>query len=47
MGKRGAKKTKKRLREAGIRIIEVKVDELMKGNGGISCMTGRLKRDKL
>jgi arginine deiminase len=40
-------KTKQRLREAGVKIVEVKVDELMKGHGGISCMTGRLKRDKL
>jgi len=47
MGKTGAEKTKKRLREAGVKIVEVKVDELMKGRGGISCMTGRLKRDKL
>ncbi len=47
MGKTGAEKTKKRLVEIGVKIIEVKVDELMKGRGGISCMTGRLKRDKL
>ncbi len=47
MGKTGAEKTKQRLREAGVKIVEVKVDELMKGRGGISCMTGRLKRDKL
>ncbi len=47
MSKTGALKTKQRLREAGVKIVEVKVDELMKGHGGISCMTGRLKRDKL
>jgi len=47
MGKTGAEKTKKRLREIGVKIVEVKVDELMKGRGGISCMTGRLKRDRL
>ncbi|MCL4559285.1 MAG: arginine deiminase family protein, partial [Chloroflexi bacterium] len=35
------------MREAGVEVIQVQIDELMKGAGSIHCMTAFLKRDDL
>lgn len=41
----GNPRTAERLAEAGVRVIEAAVDELMKGWGAIHCLTAFLKRD--
>jgi arginine deiminase len=40
----GRPRTRRFLEEAGVSCREVKVDELIKGAGGIGCLTGVLKR---
>lgn len=39
--------TVRMMQEAGIEVIQVEIDELMKGAGAIHCMTAFLKRDEL
>ncbi|MBU9711992.1 dimethylarginine dimethylaminohydrolase family protein [Evansella tamaricis] len=41
----GSPETKGKLEGAGIEVIEVELDEILKGWGGIHCMTAFLKRD--
>lgn len=43
----GCPKTQGLLREAGVTCLTVEVDELVKGAGGIGCLTGVLKREIL
>ncbi|MCH5583752.1 arginine deiminase family protein [Shimazuella sp. AN120528] len=43
----GSPETKAKMEEAGIKVIEVKMDEIMKGWGAIHCMTAPLKRNPL
>lgn len=43
----GAPKTKSRLKEAGVEVIEVKVDEIRRAGGMIHCMTACLQRDPI
>ncbi len=44
---KGGKRLKARYEEAGVTCIEVDISELIKGGGGIHCMTVFLKRDDL
>ncbi|GIK39522.1 MAG: nitrate reductase [Chloroflexota bacterium] len=39
--------TVRMMQEAGVEVIQVEIDELMKGAGAIHCMTAFLKRDEL
>lgn len=41
------KDTVKMMQKAGVEVIQVEIDELMKGAGSIHCMTAFLKRDKV
>ena len=41
----GSPKTRAKLEQAGVEVIEVEMDEIMKGWGSIHCMTVFLKRD--
>lgn len=43
----GAERMLSAYREAGVNCIEVEVGELIKGGGGIHCMTGFLRREDL
>jgi len=43
----GNNKTRRLLESEGIDVIEVKIDELMKGGGGVRCMTMPLVRDEV
>jgi N-dimethylarginine dimethylaminohydrolase len=43
----GSPETKAKMEAAGIHVIDVKMDEIMKGWGAIHCMTAPLKRDPL
>ncbi len=43
----GNPETAEKLRAAGVEIIELEIDELKKGWGGIHCMTAFLKRDSV
>jgi N-dimethylarginine dimethylaminohydrolase len=42
---KGSKRLKERYEEAGVTCIEVDISELVKGEGGIHCMTAFLRRD--
>ena len=41
------KETVKMMQAAGVEVLQVEIDELMKGAGSIHCMTAFLKRDEL
>lgn len=41
----GNPQTRETLEEAGIRVIEVEMDEILKGMGAVHCCTGVLRRD--
>ncbi len=43
----GCPRTQEKLEEAGVEVITIDVSELMKGWGGIHCMTAFLRRDSL
>ena len=43
----GNPKSKAVLEEAGVVVIDVQIDELMKGLGAVHCMTAFLKRDPI
>lgn len=42
----GGTRLKARYREAGVELVEVEVDELIKAGGGIHCMTAFLRREE-
>lgn len=43
----GNEKTKKALEREKVEVVEVGVDELMKGGGSVRCMTMPLMRDEI
>jgi arginine deiminase len=43
----GNPQTRRALEDAGVTAVEVDVSELMKGAGGIHCMTGVLEREEI
>ena len=44
---KGGVKSAERYAAAGLEVLEVDISELMKAGGGVHCMTGFLKRDKV
>jgi N-dimethylarginine dimethylaminohydrolase len=44
---KGSPKTKALLERNGVEVLEVQVDELMKGFGSLHCMTAFLERDPI
>jgi N-dimethylarginine dimethylaminohydrolase len=43
----GCDPVRKALESEGVDVIEVKVDEVLKGGGGVHCLTGVLRRDQV
>jgi len=47
VGPSGNPKTRKLLEDAGVEYIALDLDEILKGNGAVHCMTAFLKRDEI